>query len=111
MYKLFHLRHLWLRIAYARICLLFLLIAFFLLVTLFLGAVLVIEYQCSVLLSALFCLIPWLIVIAITIVVLFSYRVAYDREKAELAEYGRNVLISKAVVFVLNFLGNRKKKN
>lgn len=110
MHKLFNLRHLLIRMTYTRVCLILLIIGFCLLATLFLGAVLMVEYHWSALAAVGMCLGPWFLAIIITYILLNYYHRTYEREKAELAEAGRSALITKVLTFVITLLINRKKK-
>jgi hypothetical protein len=110
MNKFSKLRYLLIHIAYMRILLLSLLVAFCLLATLFIGAILMLEYQWRALSAVTLCLMPWFLAIIVSWVILLRSRASYEREKAELAEYSRAAIFNKIAAFVLSFLLNKKKK-
>lgn len=111
MFKFTNIHKVLLRITYGRICLLLLLISFFLLLTIFLGAVLMLECQWSILWVSIICLSPWLLGILVTLIKLTIYQAEYRQEKADLASYGRNAILSRIVLLVIQYFVNKKEKH
>ncbi|MSP52726.1 MAG: hypothetical protein EXR81_00545 [Gammaproteobacteria bacterium] len=110
MHQFSRLHKMFWRLLFTNIGLLFLMISFFTLLTAFSAAVLVMDYDWSMLMAAIVCLSPWLAVIVILFIVLLVKRTEYDEEKAELFNSSRNVIISKLIMYVIEFILARRKK-
>lgn len=98
------------RILFTKFGLLFTVISFCMLLTIFAGAVLVMDYDWSMLMAALVCLAPWLIAIIILYTIFIVAHKNYCQEKEELLNSGRNMLIVKLITYVIQFLLTRRKK-
>lgn len=111
MHHLSRLSKLFWRTLFAKMGVLFLIVSFFILLTAFIGAVLVMDYNWSMQTAGMVCLAPWIIMI---IVVYICYLVAHHRyreEKSALISTGRNAIIIKFIGYMIQFLCSRRKNN
>jgi membrane protein YdbS with pleckstrin-like domain len=108
--KLSQLSKLFWRILFAKIGLLSLMISFFILLTIFTCAVLVMDYNWFMLEAGAICLVPWIIVIIIVYIFFRIDQKKYTRGKHELLENGRMALITRIITFAIQYLLNRRRK-
>lgn len=98
------------RILFTKLGLLFTIVSFCMLLTIFAGAVLVMDYDWSMLTAALVCLAPWLIAIISLYIMFLAAHKEYHQEKEELMNNGRNILVVKLITYAIQFILARRRK-
>ena len=110
MHQFSRLNKIFWRILFTKLGLLFTIISFCMLLTIFAGAVLVMDYDWLMLNAALVCLAPWFIAIIILYITFLLAHKKYRHEKDELLNSGRNMLIVKLITYAIQYLLARRRK-
>jgi len=98
------------RILFTKLGLLFTVISFCMLLSIFAGAVLVMDYDWLMLNAAIVCLTPWFIAIIILYIMFLLAHKEYKQEKEEVLNSGRNMLIVKLITYAIQFILTRRRK-
>ena len=111
MHRFSRLHKIFWRALFTKVGLFMAIASFFMLLTAFTGAVLVMDYDWSMLMAAIICLLPWLIAIIVLYITLLISHTRYEQEKEALMDSGRSALISKFILFVIQFIMSRRRKS
>jgi hypothetical protein len=111
MHRFSRLHKIFWRALFTKISLLFSIVSFCMLLTAFASAILVMDYDWSMLMAASVCLLPWLIAIIALYVSLLICHTHYEQEKEDLINSGRSALISKFIMFLIQLIISKRNKS